>query len=114
MARVRVLPAIVHTSYDHVPGDVVELRDDIALTWCNAGLAEPYEEPEPEPGDADEQAEDGEQTDGQGGESEEGDAVETPEDEAAAETPEDSAGPETPEAAAEAPEKTARPRRKAR
>lgn len=40
MPRVRILPAIQYTSYDHAPGDEVDLPADIAATWCNAGLAE--------------------------------------------------------------------------
>lgn len=40
MARVRVLPPIVHTSYGHQPGDEIDLPGDVAQTWCNAGLAE--------------------------------------------------------------------------
>lgn len=40
MVRVRALPAIVHTSYGHQPGDEVDLPGDVAQTWCNAGLAE--------------------------------------------------------------------------
>lgn len=48
MPRVRILPAIRFTSYDHAEGDVVELSGEIAATWCNAGLAELVREDEPE------------------------------------------------------------------
>lgn len=68
MARVRVLPAIVHTSYGHAPGDEVDLRDDIAETWVAAGLAERVEQ-----------------------------APDTPERAQQVETPEDAAQPGTPE-----------------
>lgn len=68
MTRVRALPAIVHTSYGHAPGDEVDLRDDIAATWVAAGLAERVER-----------------------------APDTPERGQRAETPEDTARPETPE-----------------
>lgn len=40
MVRVRILPAIQYTSYDHQAGDEVDLPADVAATWCNAGLAE--------------------------------------------------------------------------
>lgn len=57
MARVRILDAIRFTSYDHAPGDVVELDGDIAATWCNAGLAEMVREQDVEtPEQADDSA----------------------------------------------------------
>lgn len=48
MPRVRILDAIRFTSYDHQPGDEVELAGGIAATWCNAGLAELVREEPPE------------------------------------------------------------------
>lgn len=48
MTRVRILPAIAFTSYEHKPGEEVDLRDDIAATWVHAGLAELVRAEEPE------------------------------------------------------------------
>lgn len=86
MARVRVLPAIVYTSYGHAPGDEVDLRDDIAATWVAAGLAARVDE------------------------------LEIPERGQGAEKPEDAARPETPEGgrALETPEKPKPAGRRAR
>ncbi|WP_143591286.1 hypothetical protein [Thermoactinospora rubra] len=36
----RILDAIRFTSYEHKPGDLVDLPGDIAATWCHNGLAE--------------------------------------------------------------------------
>lgn len=41
--QVRILVSIASAEWSYVPGQIVEMDDDMARTWIGSGLAEPAE-----------------------------------------------------------------------